>query len=557
MKKLVPESIKEALQIRKEKELNEGKVGDFLKKAKSAVGGLLKKVGNFFVSFYQNKIVPAIAPINIGILVKGRALKNVGYIPNEDDLQLEPSLSSLNSGKAMISRARTEYEQLKARNKSRGGRRQFESALAKYRKAINEENIKLEYSGEDVVTDVDTEFLVKRIKAQIFRPTVMPPLIWGAPGIGKTAITNAVIKSLGKGYRCIDVQTSKMSPDDWTLPRIGSKMFIGASGEEISLAEAQDIPKNWLPVYLPTDDPEENARRDDIANQGNGGIIFLDELLRASDEVQNTCLKLVNQRIIGDHKLGSKWAVIGASNRKSDDPEKQVDMGSALANRFQHFNYVPTPDEWITWAKGAKIDPRITDFVDFNREHFYLFDNEQKLNTTPRSWEALSDMLQMCSDFGDVLFSKADIEKQVKGTVNHKTVEAFMAFLVLVERWTPKEIMMLFTDPKKAPKPVKKGGGYDVVQTRALIGAACSATKDRELKPVELENYIDYFIDLGNASLSSQALYLMYETHKDIGLNTGAIKDGKHDKYKKALDKFRKEYGDIKFAKREDIMGAV
>jgi hypothetical protein len=116
---------------------------------------------------------------------------------------------------------------------------------------------------------------------------------------------------------------------------------------------------------------------------------------------------------------------------------------------------------------------------------------------------------------------------------------------------------MLFSNPEKAPKPNKKGGGYDMVQVKALMGAACSATKDRELKPIELENYIQYFINLGNAALSSQALFLIVETHKDIHLQTGDIKDGKHDKYKKAMDMFREAYGDIKFASREDVMGAV
>jgi MoxR-like ATPase len=557
MKKLVNESLNEFLLANGEEPINEGRMGDFLKKAKTAVSDMFKKIGNFFVSFYQNKIVPAIAPINIGILVKGKALKNVGYVPSDEDVQLEPALASLKGGKAMIDRARTEYQQLAAQNKANGGLKKFESAFAEWIEALNEEQIKLPYSGEDEVRNVNAEFLVKRILLQMHKPTLMPPLIWGAPGIGKTAITKAVIRTLGPGHRCIDVQTSKMSPDDWTLPRIGNKMFVDSGGNEVSLAEAQDIPKNWLPVYLPSSDPEENARRDDVANQGNGGIIFLDELLRAADEVQNTCLKLVDERIVGDHKLGSKWAIVAASNRTKDDPDKQTEMGSALANRFQHWNFVPTVDEWIEWAKGAKVDPRIVDFVDFNRDHFYLFDNEQKLNTTPRSWEALSKMLAECQNYGDIVWTRADLETIVAGTVSSKTVEAFMAFLVLIEKWTPKQIMMLFTDPKKAPKPNKKGNGWDMVQVKALMGAACSATKDRELKPIELENYITYFIDLGNAALSSQALYLIYETHRDIGLNTGDIKDGKHDKYKKAMDMFRKEYGDIKFSKREDIMGAV
>ena len=117
--------------------------------------------------------------------------------------------------------------------------------------------------------------------------------------------------------------------------------------------------------------------------------------------------------------------------------------------------------------------------------------------------------------------------------------------------------MLIFKDPKKAPKPKKKGSGLDMVQARALIGAACSQTKDRELEAKELENYIQYFIDLGNASLSAQALYLVVETHPEIHMQIGQINDGKHDKYKKAMDMFREAYGSIKFGSREEVMGAV
>ena len=116
---------------------------------------------------------------------------------------------------------------------------------------------------------------------------------------------------------------------------------------------------------------------------------------------------------------------------------------------------------------------------------------------------------------------------------------------------------MIFTDPKKAPSPEKAGKGIDMVMARALMGAACSQSKDKDLKPEELINYVQYWIDLGNASLSAQALWLIVETHPIIHQQTGDIKDGKHDKYKGAMDLFRKAYGSIKFGSREEVMGAV
>jgi len=549
MKKLVPESIEEAVKIKKTEILNEGVVTDWFNTIKNLVKGVFKKIGKFFVGFYKNKPIAAMAPVNIGILCKDGELNNVNYIPSDSDIELEPSLSSLKGGRSILDRIQREYREQAARNKRIGKLK--ESLLnKKSRKKLNEAKINLKYSGEDKIRNVNSDFLIKRIMLQIKNPKLMPPLLWGAPGIGKTAITKAVIKSLGPGHRVIDVQTAKMMPDDWTLPAVVTVTDTGTQ-------QAIDIPKNWLPVYEPIpDDDEENTKRNDIANWGEGGIIFLDELSRAKEEVQNTCLKLANERIIGDKVLGSKWAIVAATNRPLDDPEGgQVEIGAALANRFQHFNFVPSVDEWIDWAKGKKIDPRITDFIDFNRDHFYFFDSEAKANTTPRTWEALSDIMAACQDYGDIVWNRTDLENMIGGTLHSSTVESFMAFLTLLERWRPEQIKMIFENPAKAPKPSQKGTGYDIPQSNALIGAACSTSRDIKLSAKQLENYVQYFIDLGNASLAAKALWLIVETHPYIHEETGDIK-GKV-KYKPAMDMFRKAFGNVKFGKREDVMGSA
>jgi len=548
MRKLVPESIEETLQVVNGKKLNEAiDVKQWFNKAKGLVQGVFKKIGKFFTAFYKDKPIPAVVPANIGIMCNDPDIGNfVDFIPNDVDVAMEPSLAKNRHGELMLARIQKEYKEQAAKNKTK--HKLSESlSIRKLRKKLNEERVKLPYSGEDKVRNVNADFLIKRLLMQTRNPLLMAPIIWGAPGIGKTAITKAVIKTLGAGHRCIDVQTAKMMPDDWSLPSI--KIYDHGG------AEAKDIPKNWLPVYEPTpEDPEEDARRNDIANWGEGGIIFLDELSRATPEVQNTCLKLIDERIIGDRKLGSKWAIICASNRQLDDPEGgQTEMGSALANRLQHWNFVPGVDEWIEWGKGAKIDDRILTFVDFNRDHYYFFDNTVKVNTTPRTWEALSKMLGACQDYGDIVFSRADMENVIGGTIHSSTVEAFVAFLILLESFRPEEIKMIFTDPKKAPMPKKKGTGYDVAQSNALIGAACSASKDMKLKPKELENYIEYFIKLEDPSLAAKALWLIVETHPYIHEETGDIK-GK-EKYKPAMDMFRQAFGKIKFGSREDVMG--
>ena len=564
MRKLVPESIEETLWLKNKNVINEGVVGDFLNKGKGLIQGIFKKVGNYFVALFQDKIIPAIVPANIGIAFKeGKLPKGVQFVPSQTDIRLAPSLTNLKRS-SILERVQRGYLEDAKKNKAR-------RKLAKYWTnpellyntiQLTEAKVELPYPTEGKkakVIDVNREFLVKMINLAYRDTSLTPILIWGAPGIGKTTITKAVVQSLGPGHRCIDVQTSKMTPDDWTLPAIrkgktipGIGKMTGAIGySEEGTIRSVDIPKNWLPVYLPTEndpefegiDEEEDARRNDIANHGEGGIIFLDELSRAAAEVQNTCLKLAHEKIVGDYKLGSKWAIVAATNRESDDPAGgQTQIGSALLDRFQNYNFVPTVDEWLEWAAEEKIDPRIRIFVEFNRDHYYYFDADDIVNTTPRSWEALSHILAATQKYGDLTFNRSDINNIMKGNLSSKTVAELTSFLALIENFPPESILMVLNNPAKAPKLTKKGAqGVDVVQAKALIAAVCSQSRDMKLTAQQVENYVQYFIDVADKSISATALKLLVTTHDYINLETGDIK-GK-DKYKKAMDMYRAAFG--------------
>lgn len=75
-------------------------------------------------------------------------------------------------------------------------------------------------------------------------------------------------------------------------------------------------------MYEVTGDAEENARRDEVANRTKGseggGVLFLDEFSRANKGVMDVLMKMLDERMIGGYKLGSKWAVICAGNRIQD-----------------------------------------------------------------------------------------------------------------------------------------------------------------------------------------------------------------------------------------------
>ena len=531
MKKIVYESLEEFQQ--NTEAVNEFNMrsaarsaGDTIKKGYEKVSKFIKdtfrKVGDFFVALSNGEPVKgAVLPTNIGILVdQGQLNPAISFLPGDVDLELEPGLASETIDDILSKRGPEDLKRV-------------EEALI----AINEDLVPLEHPDKDV-PNVNTPDLMEEIEMAMMDPTGTPLMIWGAPGIGKTKIVNAVLESKGEGMRLIDVQTSKMAPDDWALPAVK---------ELKSGWVAMDVPKNWLPVYTPTGDPEEDAKRNDVANQGSGGIIFFDELSRANPAVQNTCLKVMDERTIGDAILGDKWVIISASNREADDQESEINFSTALGNRFSQVNFVPDFESWKGWAEG-KVDQRILDFLEFNaKDMFYTLDDTpgKALFASPRSWAAASKSLgkamQLAKDKGLPL-TKDRLTRAIGKDVGTKIAEELAAFLKLMESYTKEDIKMILTDPEKARLPKKQGSGYAPAEANALMSLVASSVKDREITPDEFINFSKYLVKLDNSSVASAAMKKMFkfqpQLHTELGEKPG------HDKYAEGYNIFDDKYKD-------------
>ena len=190
--------------------------------------------------------------------------------------------------------------------------------------------------------------------------TVRPVFIWGAPGIGKSAIVRQFAADVG--LECVSLLGSQLAPED----------IIGVP----QIVEGRS-------VFCP---PRSIAREEPYC-------LFLDELNACSHEVQKAFYSLILERRIGEYHLPEGSIVIGAGNRAQDNAITRP-MSSALVNRMFHVELTANSRVWLEWAAQNGIHRFVYDYICSRPDHLWAQPPKtEDPFSTPRSWEMLSDIL--------------------------------------------------------------------------------------------------------------------------------------------------------------------
>ena len=190
---------------------------------------------------------------------------------------------------------------------------------------------------------------------------VRPVYIWGAPGIGKSALVEQFAESVG--LPCVSLLGSQLAPED----------IIG-------IPQIKDGTSEFLP-------PKMIARKEPY-------VLFLDELNACSQEVQKAFYSLIYEKRVGEYHLPEGSIIIGAGNRMQDGAIVKT-MSSALLNRMFHVQMKVDSSQWLAWAYQNGIHTWVTDYITQRPDH--LFSEPPKTEepySTPRSWHMLSDILK-------------------------------------------------------------------------------------------------------------------------------------------------------------------
>ena len=189
---------------------------------------------------------------------------------------------------------------------------------------------------------------------------VRPVFIWGAPGIGQSAIVQEFAGSLG--LECVSLLGSQLAPEDIIgVPQI----------------------RDGYSVFCP---PRAIARQEPY-------VLFLDELNACTPEVQKAFYSLIHERRIGEYCLPEGSIVVGAGNRAQDNAITRP-MSSALVNRMFHVELTASPRLWLEWAAENGIHPYIYDYISTRPDHLWAKPpKSEEPFSTPRSWHMLSDAI--------------------------------------------------------------------------------------------------------------------------------------------------------------------
>jgi hypothetical protein len=221
---------------------------------------------------------------------------------------------------------------------------------------------------------------------------VRPVFVWGAPGIGKSALVRGFAASLG--LDCVTLLGTQLAPEDL----IGVPQLVGGRSR-----------------FAP---PESIARDEPYC-------LFLDELNASAPEVQKAFYSLILDRRIGAYELPAGSIVIGAGNRASDNALARP-MASALVNRMVHVHLRASAVDWLGWAAGAGIHPWILEHLTSRPDQLWMAPPKtEEPFSTPRSWHLLSDALH---SFGDGVDAET-LRVVASGTLSPAHASAFCAYV--------------------------------------------------------------------------------------------------------------------------------
>lgn len=271
----------------------------------------------------------------------------------------------------------------------------------------------------------------------------LPVLLWGEPGIGKTAALTQLAASLD--LPLTTVIASVHEPSDFSgLPVVGDD----PAEQGVPMA-----PPDWAVRLV----------------RAGRGLLFLDELSTAPPAVQAALLRLVLERRIGALTLPPGVRIVAAANPRSSAADGW-ELSPPLANRFVHLQWTHDHEVVVrglggTWPRATlpRLDPqKLPQAVEFARRAVcgllaarpklvhQLPSSEARRGgawPSPRSWETTLTLIAFATAAGS---SRDVLSLLVRGAVGDGPGLELLASLDRLDLPDPETLL---ADPAAAELP--------------------------------------------------------------------------------------------------------
>lgn len=181
--------------------------------------------------------------------------------------------------------------------------------------------------------------MVRALAASI--RAAVPSLIWGEPGIGKTAFITQMARSW-RWHTEVVIGSIRESSD-----------FLGfgveVDGGPGKVGHVAYAPPGW-------------AR---AASRADRALVFFDELTTAPPSVRKAMLRVLQERVVGDLPLPDTVAIVAAAN-PPDSAVDGYDLEPPMANRMLHLDFHYPTHSWLDgFVSGFDrlAQPTMTDLI--------------------------------------------------------------------------------------------------------------------------------------------------------------------------------------------------
>jgi MoxR-like ATPase len=233
----------------------------------------------------------------------------------------------------------------------------------------------------------------------ISHQTKIPLFVWGHTGLGKSELVAQFCRSNKLGF--IDYRLSQIEAAELRgLPARDNGQTVYYPPADLPSAEI-----TWEAYQKARDaETDEYARlKLDVKDlrRVKEGVLFLDELPRAADDVQAAVFQLVRDRKIGQYILPPGWSIICAGNYLEGYQQSGF-RDEAFINRFAHAQIMGNDEllsEWtsyMTKGYGDTVQPIIQCVTQDTKYLFGDRTGEMGFTTqpSPRSWEMVARVLK-------------------------------------------------------------------------------------------------------------------------------------------------------------------